>query len=127
MGGSLDETEEVVALSERIGVEKAAMEFRVGEVELPGCLRWLRRRRLGVHAALLALITALPGQLGTVAEIEAMRLALSKQRLLVTMREIGAGHLESLPAPLGFGRRVAARAKRGNRPQHETGTDKPSP
>lgn len=127
MGGTLDETEEVVALSERIGVEKAAMELRVVEVELPGALRWLRRRRLGVHAALLALITALPGQLGTVAEIEAMRLALAKQRLLVALREIGAAHLQSMPAPLGFGRRVAARAERGNRPQHETGRDNPSP
>jgi hypothetical protein len=127
MGGSLDEAEEVVLLSDTIGVEKAAMELRVGEVELPGVLRWLRRRRLGVHAALLALITALPGQIGTVAEIEAMRLALSKQRLLVALREIGTAHLQSLPPPLGFGRRVAVRAKRGNRPQHETGTDKPSP
>ncbi len=127
MGGSLDETEEVVALSERIGVEKAAMALRVSEVELPGALRWLRRRRFGVHAALLALITALPGQLGTVAEIEAMRLALAKQRLLVALREIGVGHLQSMPAPLGFGRLVAARAERGNRPQHETGRDNPSP
>ena len=127
MGGSLDETERVVALSDTIGVEKAAMELRVGEVELPGALRWLRRRRLGVHAALLALIAALPGQLGSVAEIEEMRLALSKQRLLVVLREIGTSHLQSLPAPLGFGRRVAVRTKRGNRPQHETGTDKPSP
>jgi hypothetical protein len=127
MGGSLGETERVVALSERRGVEKAAMELRVGEVELPGALRWLRRRRLGVHAALLALITALPGQLGTVAEIGAMRRALSKQRLLVALREIGTAHLQSLPPPLGFGRRVAARAERGNRPQHETGRDNPSP
>ena len=127
MGGSLDETERVVALSDTIGVEKAAMELRVREVELPGVLRWLRRRRLGVRAALLALITALPGSLGSVAEIEAMRLALGKQRLLVALREIGAAHLQSLPAPLGFGRRVASRTKRGNRPQHETGTDRPSP
>ena len=127
MGGSLDETEKVVVLSDTIGVEKAAMELRVREVELPGVLRWLRRRRLGVRAALLALITALPGSLGSVAEIEAMRLALGKQRLLVALREIGAAHLQSLPAPLGFGRRVASRTKRGNRPQHETGTDRPSP
>jgi hypothetical protein len=127
MGGGLDETEEVVALSERIGVEKAAMELRVGEVELPGALRWLRRRRLGVHAALLALITAFPGRLGTVAEIEAMRLALGTQRLLVALREIGAEHLHSLPTPLGFGRRVAAGTNRGKRFQHETGTDIRSP
>lgn len=127
MGGSLDEAERVVALSDLIGVEKAALGIREDEVELPGVLRWLRRRRLGVHAALLALITALPGQLGSVAEIDALRLALSTQRVLVALREIGAAHLQSLPAPLGFDRRAAMRAKRGNRSQHETGTDKPAP
>lgn len=127
MGGSLDETEEVVLLSDTIGVEKAAMELRVGEVELPGVLRWLRRRRLGVHAALLALITALTGQLGSVADIEAMRLVLKTERLLVALREIGAEHLQSLPAPLGFGRRLAARTKRGKRSQHETGPEIRSP
>jgi len=127
MGGSLDETERVVALSDTIGVEKAAMELRVDEVELPGALRWLRRRRQGVRAALLALITALPGQLGSVGEIDAVRSALNVPRALVALREIGAAHLHSLPAPLGFGRRVATRTKRGNRSQHETGTDRPSP
>lgn len=127
MGGSLDETERVVALSDTIGVEKAAMELRVDEVELPGALRWLRRRRFGVHAALLALITALPAPLGSVAEIDEVRSVLNVRRALVALREIGAAHLHSLPAPLGFGRRVAARTKSGNRPQHETGTDKPSP
>jgi hypothetical protein len=127
IGGSLDETEKVVVLSDTMGVEKAAMELRVGEVELPGVLRWLRRRRQGVRAALLALITALPGQLGSAADIEAMRLALGTQRLLVALREIGAAHLQSLPTPLGFGRRIAARTKRGKRSQHKTGPDIPPP
>lgn len=127
MGGSLDEAERVVSLSESTGVEEAAMGMRVDEVELPGVLRWLRRRRLGVHAALLALITALPGQLGSVAEIEAVRSALNVPRVLVALREIGAAHLQALPAPLGFDRRAGWRMKRGNRSQHETGTDKPSP
>lgn len=127
MGGSLDEAERVVSLSESMGVEEAAMGLRVGEVELPGAVRWLRRRRIGVHAALLALITELPGQLGTVAEVEAVRLVLNAPRVLVALREIGAAHLQALPAPLGYGRRATARAKRGNSIQHETGTDKPGP
>ena len=127
MGGSLDEAENVVSLSDRIGVEKAAMGLRVDGVELPGVLRWLRRRRRGVHAALLALVTALPGQLGPVAKIAAVRSVLGVPRVLVALREIGAAHLQALPAPLGFDRRIARGAKRGSRPQHETGTDKPSP
>lgn len=127
MGGSLDEAERVVSLSDSIGVEKAAMGLRVDAVQLPGALRWLRRRRAGVHAALLALITALPGQLGSVAEIDAVRSVLNVPRVLVALREIGAVHLQALPAPLGFDRRATARAKRGNVIQHEMGTDKPGP
>ena len=118
----------MVLLSEAIGVEKAAKGLRVNhEVELPGVLRWLRRRRLGVHAALLALVTAFPGQLGSVAEIDSVRSVLNTQRALVALREIGAGCLQTLPTPLGFDRRGTRGAKRGNRFPHETGTDKPSP
>lgn len=135
MGGSLEETEQAVSLSEAIGVERAAMGLRLDGVELPGVLRWLRRRRRGVHAALLALITALPGRLGSVAEVAAVRSAIGvpsmaqrqARAVLVALREIGAAHLHALPAPLGFDRRPAAKTKRGNRPQHEKGSGKRSP
>ena len=127
MGGSLDEAERVVSLSDSIGVEKAAMRLRVDAVELPGVLRWLRRRRLGVRVALLALITALPGRLGSIPKVDAVRSVLNIQRVLVALREMGAVYLQTLPAPLGFAPRAAQGANRGNRPQHETGTDWPSP
>ena len=127
MGGSLDEAERVVSLSASIGVERAALGLREDEVELPGALRWLRRRRVGVHAALLALITALPGRLGSVAKIDAVGRALGTPRVLVGLREIGAAHIQTLPAPLGFDRRATLGPKRGNGIPHETGTDKPSP
>jgi hypothetical protein len=100
--GSLDEAEHAVALSESVGIEAAAQTLRVGDVELPGVLRWLRRRRLGVRAALLALVTALPGRLGAVAEVRAVRSALGTDRALVSLREIGVAHLHALPPPLGF-------------------------
>ena len=45
MGGSLDEAERAVSLSEEVGVEEAAMGLRVDVVELPGALRWLRRQK----------------------------------------------------------------------------------
>jgi hypothetical protein len=69
--GSLDEVEEAVVVAESMGVEGAAQALRVEEIELPGALRWLRRRRRGVRAALLALMTAAPGRLGTVPEVRA--------------------------------------------------------
>jgi hypothetical protein len=38
MGVSLDEAEQVVSMSEEIGVERAAMVLRVDAVQLPGAL-----------------------------------------------------------------------------------------
>jgi hypothetical protein len=126
LGGSLDETEAAVLASESFGVEAAAQALRAGEVELPGALRWLRRRRRGVHAAVLALMTALPGRLGTVAEVRGIRAFLGTERALVALRDIGAAHLQALPAPIGFHPPVSARGGSASRFQHETGPDPPS-
>ena len=125
LGGSLDEAERVVVASESVGVEAAAQELRVDEIELPGALRWLRRRRRGVHAAVLALVTAMPGRLGTVAEVRAIRSLLGTDRALVALREIGADRLSALPHPVGF-RPARARRAEGELPlQHATGPDPP--
>jgi hypothetical protein len=125
LGGSLDEAEGAVVAAESSGVEAAAQVLRVEEIELPGALRWLRRRRRGVRAAVLALVTAMPGRLGTVAEVRAIRSVLGTERALVALREIGADHLHALPAPLGLRPSCAGRAEREPPLQHETGTDPP--
>jgi hypothetical protein len=122
--GSLDEVESACVLAEQVGVEQAARELRP-EVELPGVLRWLRRRRRGVRAALLALVTLLPGQLGAQAELGAVRAVLGSERALVLLREMGAEHLDALPRPLGFGRGLQRRSVGGQTTQHETGPDPP--
>ena len=123
--GSLDETEAAVLASESSGVEAAAQALRE-EVELPGALRWLRRRRRGVHAAVLALMTALPGRLGMVAEVRGIRAFLGTARALVALRDIGAAHLQALPAPIGFHPPLSARGGSASRFQHGTGPDPPS-
>jgi hypothetical protein len=127
LSGSLDEAEQAVVVSESMGVEAAAQALRVEEVELPGALRWLRRRRRSVRAAVLALVTALPGRLGTVAEVRAIRSVLGTERALVALREIGADHLHALPSPLGLRPPCAARVGSEVQLQHETGPDPPSP
>lgn len=125
--GSLDEAEQAVVASESMGVEPAARALRVGEVELPGALRWLRRRRSGVRAAVLALITAMPGRLGAVPEVRAIRALLGTDRALVALREIGGDHLHALPHPLGF-RPLSRPVRQSGTPiQHETGPDPPAP
>jgi hypothetical protein len=126
VSGSLDEAEQAVVASESLGVEAAAQALRVEESELPGALRWLRRRRRGVRAAVLALVTALPGQLGAVAELRAIRTLLGTERALVALREIGADHLHALPPPVGFRPARGSRAKSELRLQHETGPDPPA-
>lgn len=125
--GSLDEVEQAVVTAESTGVEAAAQVLRVEEVELPGALRWLRRRRRGVETALLALITVSPGRLGTVAEVRAIRSVLGTERALVALRGIGADLLHALPHPLGFCPQRPRRVKGEPPIQHETGPDPPPP
>jgi hypothetical protein len=122
--GSLDEVEQVALAAESKGVEAAAQDLRT-EIELPGVMRWIRRRRDAVRGALLALITALPGRLGTVPRVQAVRAVLESERALVSLREIGADHLHALSYPLGFCRPRRLRSERDLPTQHETGPDPP--
>jgi hypothetical protein len=122
--GSLDEVEQVALAAESRGVEAAAQDLRT-EIELPGVMRWIRRRRDAVRGALLALITALPGRLGTVPRVQAVRAVLESERALVSLREIGADHLHALSYPLGFCRPRRLRSERDLPTQHETGPDPP--
>jgi hypothetical protein len=125
LAGSLDDAEKVIVAAESLGVEASAHTLRLGEVGFPGLLRWMRRRRQGVRAAILALMTAVPGRLGTVPEVRALRSVLSNDRVLVFLREIGADHLHALPHPIGF--RPLRRGRRESETgiQHETGPDPP--
>ena len=122
--GSLDAIEQVVVAAESKGIEAAAQDLRT-EIDLPGAMRWLRRRRDLVRAVLLALITALPGRLGAVAQVQSVRDVLGTDRALVALREIGADHLHALGYPLGFRRPRRRVVDRGRAIQHETGPDPP--
>lgn len=123
--GDLDTAEAVCVAVESRGVEPAARDLRP-EVGLPGVMRWIRRRTKGVRAALLALVTTMPEMVGSVAEVSAVRGALSTTRALVALREIGAAQLHALPCPLGFAPRPTSR-KAGTRvAQHRTGPAPPT-
>jgi hypothetical protein len=123
--GSLDEVEQVVvAVEGAASVEAAASALRP-DLELPGAVRWVRRRLRGVRTALLALVTLMPGRLGAKPELRAVRAELATERALVGLREIGAAHLPQLVRPLGFRPARSARAQGGERFQHKTGPDPP--
>ena len=123
--GSLDEVEEaVIKVEKSTGVERALSTLRL-DIELPGALRFVRRRLAGVRAALLALITAMPGRLGTTVDVRSLRASLGTERALVALREIAAAHLQTLPCPIGFRPLRRRGTWRDQRFQHETGTDPP--
>ena len=125
--GSLDEVEQVVVKVEgSVSVESAASALRP-DIDLPGAVRWVRRRLSGVRTALLALLTLMPARIGTKAELRAVRAELSSERALVALREIGAAHLSRLVRPLGFCPARHGRAQSGERLQHKTGPDPPAP
>ena len=73
--------------------------------------RWVNRR-LERTALLLALIPALwPHRfLGLTGRIKAYREHLKTECVLITLRMVCIDHLEALPAPIGFRRRVAREA-----------------
>lgn len=123
--GSLDEVEAVVVRVEGSkGVESAASALRP-DVELPGAVRWVRRRFKGVRMALLALVTLMPGRLGSTPELRAVRSALASERALVDLREIGSAHLSKLIRPLGLRAYRRGRGEREVGSQHKTGPDPP--
>jgi hypothetical protein len=123
--GSLDEAEQVVVrVEESRSLEEAASAVRP-DLNLPGAIRWVQRRRQGLRAALLALITLLPGRLGTTAELQAVRSTLGTERALVALREIASAHLHALLGPLGFRPARRGSSQPEHRLQHKTGADPP--
>ena len=129
LGGSLDDVEDVVATVEEkvaagASIEAAAEEIRP-DIELASALRWVRRRRGPVRVVLLALVTLMPGRLGSEPRVGAVREALGSRQVLMGLREIGSGHLAFLAPPVGFGPRHQRRRRRRRRTQHETGPDPP--
>ena len=102
--GTLDDLEAVVVEAEEAtSLEAAANELRPDAIELPGAMRWVRRRVRLVHNALVRVIGLIPGRLaGCVATMGAVRDRLESKRALVELRGLAAGQLRMLSAPLGF-------------------------
>ena len=102
--GTLEVLEAVVVAAEGArSLEAAANEVRPDAIELPGAMRWVRRRVRLVHNALARVIGLIPDRLaGCVATMGAVRDRLKSKRALMELRGLLAEQLQMLPAPLGF-------------------------
>ena len=125
--GTLSDLEAVAVAAEGArSVEAAANALRPDAVELPGALRWVRRRVRLVHNVLVRVIGLIPDCLsGCAVLMGAVRERLASDRALMELRDLVSGQLRALPAPLGF--QPHGLGVGGRKPvfQHSMGPDPP--
>jgi hypothetical protein len=126
LGGSLDEVEQIVVAAEAAPSQEVAAAQLRPDIELPGALRWLRRRLGPVRAVVLAVATLWPGRLTEDLTLTGVRDHLGTKRALVELRTRAAPRLSSLAPPVGFGPRPLPRRRKRRRVQHEMGPDPPA-
>jgi hypothetical protein len=127
LSGSLEALEAVVVVLEQAPSLEAGADRVRGDIELPGAIRWARRREQRVHAGLEVVLGVLwPLFAGCAPTVSALRAWLGVAPVLPALRTIAASHLAEIPAPLGFDPR---RIGRGGPPravrQHDQGPDPP--
>ena len=130
LSGTLEEVERAVEVAEgakslEAVAEKVRPAIAADAVTLPSALRWLRRRRVAVHAALVAAVTLVPALTGCPATLGAVRQRLGVSDALVALRSAAAIHLAAMPAPVGLRARGRARQASREPTPHETGPDPP--
>jgi hypothetical protein len=126
LSGTFSEVEAVVrAVEQAAHLEGACQVLRL-DIELPGALRWVRRRVQAVHASLHLLKGLLPELFTTCpTTLTAFSAQLGVGEVLRALRHIGAAFLQRLPAPLGFVPRSKPGGWRGRARQHGVGADPP--
>ncbi len=125
--GSLAEVEATVrAVEQATGTEAAADQLRL-DIDLPGAVRWTRRRLKPVRAMLTVLLGLLPGLLaGCQATPGSFGQRLGTDQVLLALREIAAEHLPLLPPPLGFKPPLRSGGEPARALQQRAGPDPPA-
>ncbi len=103
LSGTLVDVEAVVEAAEQARSREAAADTLRPDIELPGGLRWLRRRLLPVYAALHLLKGLMADQFHLCwPTLSGFRSCLGAESVLLVLREVAAAHLGVLPPPLGL-------------------------
>lgn len=125
--GTLTDFETAVDWVERAATIEAAAQGTRLEIELPGVLRWLRRRVQTVRELLIVVKGLLPTPFIDVAPtLTGFRTALKVEHVLVRLREMAAEWLSDLSAPLGFRPPRSIARNPHNTHQHPVGPDPPA-
>ena len=126
LSGSLDEVEAVIVEVENSPTQEKAADNIRPDIELPGVLRWMRRRVVLIQAALVMLIDLLPSLFaGCTPTISSFRSTLCLEPILPELRGHVSLYLHLLPPPLGFGPHPEKKKFKKNHFQHKTGSDPP--
>jgi hypothetical protein len=124
--GTLVEVEAVVAAAEQVMSREAASEALRPDIELPGALRWLRRRLGPVYVALHLLKGLMADRFCACwPTLAGFRPCVEAEFVLLALRDVAAVHLHGLPPPLGL-RPLSRRGGELKKPfQHPLGPDPP--
>ncbi len=94
------------------------------DIGLQGALRWVRRRVVAVHAALVITVGLVPGLMaGTRPTLAGFRQTLGVAQVLPAVRDRAGEHLAQIPPCVGFGPRSRSARSAKKSIQQETGPD----
>lgn len=127
LSGTLHEVEAVVVEVEQTKSLEAAADRLRPDIELPGAIRWTRRRVKAVYISLTLLLGLRPERFaGCPPTLNAFCQSLQVDFVLPTVREIAAIHLGFLPPPVGFSPPSCPGGDPRRDVQHRVGPDPPA-
>ncbi len=93
----------MVRVAEQAPSREAAADGLRLDIELPGALRWMRRRLQAVYVALHLLKGLMPELFAPAwPTLLGFGACLGVESVLLALRDVAAAHLPNLPPPLGF-------------------------
>lgn len=121
LSSTLSRVEEVARVVETAQSLEQAAEALRPDIQLPGAVRWVRRRAQAVRALFKTLVTLFSWECAPT--VLAVSERIERPEVLVAVREIAKDELAVLPPYVGFGPRLRHRCARDGPSQQEPGAD----